>query len=461
MYNPQALKSQVLFSIEAREQQGYDLTVVKECQATMKEDDNSSWMAVYEAIKDAPFRPDFPYEEPSELDKIHALRPVGPRKMDYSLTDLELKDKIHGALLGRFSGVILGRPVEGWKQPSIEAFLKGANAYPLDYYLPRQSIVDGKVKKVYYERLRCTREYVCFAEPDDDINYVFLALKLFEKLGPNFTTQDVGYNWLDNLEANWTWGPERTAYLNLARYTETWPRYLELDPQTLWKVSHYLNDYNELIGAQIRGDLFGYVTVGSPELAADFAYRDASFTHIKNGIYGEMFIAAMIAAAFCSDNLHEIIEIGLSEIPSNSRLAEAIKNTVKWHDQYKDWLKVYQEIDKNYNHYGGGHTINNAAIVVNGLLSGDGDPGQTICITVMQGQDTDCTTATAGSISGILCGAATFPKKWSEPLNDTVMTSIMGESKNTISGTAERIFNVCRMITKSQRKIKYLYSEPA
>lgn len=460
MFNPEALKALVNASIGSREHQGYNMTSVKKMIQNIDEASCQEWLQAYEMIGRAPKAEGYQYKEPDELEKIKELRPGGPRHMSYNLTDLELKDKVHGAFLGRICGVILGRPVEGWHQRDIEEYLKGAGCYPLDNYMPRSSIVNGAAKKVPYQCLRSTREYVKYAEPDDDINYVLLALRLVEKLGINFTMLDVGYNWLDNLEANWTWGPERTAYLNLARYTETWPRYIDIDGQKLWEVSHYLNDYCEYIGALIRGDLFGYIAAGLPELAAGLAYRDASFTHVRNGIYGEMFASSMISAAFCTDDITEAIMIGMSEIPANCRLSEAIKNTIYWYDNYKDWYLVYKKIEENYNHYGTGHTINNAAIIVNSLLSCNGDFEKGICYTVMQGQDTDCTAATVGSVLGALHGAAILPEKFVKPLNDTVMSTIVGESKNKISEVAERIFNIGRMVTKCQRKITYLYSEP-
>ncbi len=461
MFNHEALKGVVKDSITFREQQGYDLSIIKAQLSTIKETDCNAWLALYESIKDVPQTPGFSYQEPDDLEQIRSLRPNGPRKMEYKLADMELRDKIHGGVLGRICGVVLGRPVEGRKLETIEEFLRGADAYPLDNYFPHKSLVKGKIETICGPvRLRCVREYIKFAEADDDINYVILALKLIEKLGVNFTTLDVGYHWLDNLQVNWTWGPEHSTYMNLARYTDLSNRYFDIDPKTLWNVTHYLNDYQEYIGALIRGDVFGYVAAGLPEMAAEFAYRDAALTTVKNAIYGEMFASAMIAAAFCTNDIRKIVEIGLSEIPSNCRLSEAIRNTLKWYETSKDWREVYQHIDKHYNFYGPGHTINNAAIIVNGLLAGEGDVEKTLCITVMQGQDTDCTAATAGSVVGIINGATIFPQKWSGPLNDTVMSSILGESKNSISGLAQRIFNVGRMICKSQRKINYMYSEP-
>ena len=81
--------------------------------------------------------------------------------------------------------------------------------------------------------------------------------------------------------------------------------------------STHRNPYREWIGAQIRADGWGYACAGKPELAAEFAWRDAHWTHRANGIYGEMMFAAIMASAFLVDDPLELINIGLSEIPKN------------------------------------------------------------------------------------------------------------------------------------------------
>lgn len=462
MFNPQALKELVLSSLQARDEQGYDVAGLRNSAETLGDASCDALRKLYEEIAYTKMKPSYTYYEPDDLAEIRKLRPTGKHELPFHLSTLELKDKEQGALLGRIIGVILGRPTEDWTSERIKEYLEGAGCYPLDNYIPRASTVKGRLVSCDNTRLRSTREYLnvlrC-AEPDDDINYVFLALQLVEKLGIYYTTLDVGFNWLDNVQANWLYGPERTAYINLACYTDWSGRYRIIDEVTLWRVSHYLNDYSEMIGALIRGDVYGYILPGLPERAAELAYRDASFTHVKNGIYGEMFASAMISAAFCSDDAREAIDAGLAEIPENCRLAEAIRNTKAWHDQYGEWQKVYEKIDDNYNRYGAGHTINNAAIIVNALLSAAGSFEKAVCIAVMQGQDTDCTAATAGSVAGIIAGATGIPEKWSAPLNDTVLSCVCGEGRNSIAATAQRIFSVASITTKCIRELNYLRNE--
>lgn len=52
------------------------------------------------------------------------------------------------------------------------------------------------------------------------------------------------------------------------------------------------------VGADIRCDIFGHACPGRPERAAELAFRDAVLSHERNGVYGAIFFAATLAAAF-------------------------------------------------------------------------------------------------------------------------------------------------------------------
>ena len=146
-----------------------------------------------------------------------------------------------------------------------------------------------------------------------------------------------------------------------------------------------------------------------PEKAAELAFYDASISHTKNGIYGEMFVAAMIAAAFVYDDVDDIVAAGLGEIPGNCRLAKCVRDTQVWCKAESDWEVTWQKISDCYGKYHGVHTINNAALVIMGCIT---------AVTISKGiivhrpwrLGYDCTGATVGSILGARMGAKALPK---------------------------------------------------
>jgi ADP-ribosylglycohydrolase len=461
LFNSDTLEDMVRLELSHRGLQGYDLGGFAERIVEASGDMHALW-EVYGSLLKTSIESGYPYDEPNDLPSIKSLRPDGPRVMEYSLSDLQLSERILGALQGRIVGIILGRPVEGNSKEEIKLRLESSGDYPLNDYF-RQFWTEGGIRKTSgYASFKSTSEGLGLhkaAEADDDINYVLLNLRLLEKFGSDFTTEHVGYNWLESCPVNWTWGPERTAYINLARFTEYGARWKSIDLDTLWKVTHYLHESSELIGAQIRADVFGYAAPGLPEIAAEWAYKDAALTHVKNGIYGEMLFAAIISAAFVAQDIRSAIEIGLSEIPAECRLSEAIRSTLRWWDETNDWESVYQRIAEKYNKYTPGGTINNACIIVNALLAGGNDFSQTMAVTIMQGQDTDCTGGTAGSIMGAYLGAGNIPTRWVQPFNDTFDSAIVGEGRNSITDTAKRISKLACAMVKSKRSIPFKWDQ--
>lgn len=371
--------------------------------------------------------------EPSDLEGIRAARRKGPRRM--LVSPKQAADRIHGAWVGRIAGCMLGKPVEGWKRSEIEALLRHAGEFPLsDYFPPVSTLPEGFTRSWHPDTHPCLRGNITHGVRDDDTDYTILGLHIMEAYGPDFTSENVAAEWLGRLPFHRVYTAEREAYRNLVNDIRP--------PQS----ATLMNPYREWIGAQIRCDGFAYCAPGWPEKAAEFAWRDAIVSHTKNGIYGEMFFGALIAAAMATHDLHEAIAAARAEIPDKSRLARAIDDAVAWCDKDPDWQTSWERMNRKYGHYHPVHTINNAVIVLIGCLHSDGDFGRAICTAVMGGLDTDCNGATAGSVMGALLGTRGVPRKWTEPLNDRLDSALEGMNTNRISDLAARTVKAAQRV---------------
>ena len=297
----------------------------------------------------------------------------------------------------------------------------------------RYSVVDEG--KVYGSNMINWINHVRYMPEDDDTNYTIIGLKILEEYGWDFTPDNVAESWLANLPIQHVCTAEKVAYKNLVN--DIYPP----DSAT------YKNPYREWIGAQIRADFFGYITPGNPESGAEMAWRDASISHIKNGIYGEMFVAAMLSASAVEDDIYEIIRQGLNQIPEKSRLAEAIQTVISWKRQGVTWEQAIDKIHAMYdetNKHHWCHTIPNAMLVCVGLLYGELDFEKSIGTAVLGAFDTDCNGATVGSIVGMILGAKRLPEKWIKPLNDLIKSGVDGFGLVKISDLAKRTLNVIK-----------------
>ncbi|MBN1670413.1 MAG: ADP-ribosylglycohydrolase family protein [Kiritimatiellae bacterium] len=412
--------------IKQREEEGCDIgDLGAQCDAAENLKDGQK-SAKLEAILGslAQLAPAPQYDEPSALDEIRARRPNGPRKMQNLFSIPDLINRTNGGWLGRCAGCLLGKPVEGWDRANIRAVAEPDANYPIRDYFGAITLKLGR--RALTSSHACLRGQIKGMDRDDDIDYTLTGLLLLERHGYGFTTGNVANFWLNELPYHKVYTAERVAYRNL------------VDGLAPEQAGEYLNPCREWIGAQIRADAFGYACPGMPELAAELAFRDAYLSHRKNGIYGEMLVAAMLAAAYVEPDIRKIIEIGLSEIPAKSRLAEAVLSVIEAWDASKAWEKVADHIDTRYGKLQGCHTITNAAIVILGLLAGEQDFTAGLAASIMPGYDTDCNGATAGSILGVRIGAAKLPPHWIEPLNDTVRSALYSLHEARISDLARR-----------------------
>jgi len=375
-----------------------------------------------------PTQSDYDFHEPSDLPGIQAARPSTTNHIrQHNLNEQDYYNRVYGAWLGRCCGCLLGIPIEGLYIEDVWPYLKEIGQYPLNRYLD-SSIPDELKAKYTFETARGYIDEIDHMVENDDTNYTVLSLAILEKYGWDFKPDQVAAFWLDNLPAYHTFTAERVAYRNFLL--------MKLPPES----ASYCNPFREWIGAQIRGDFWGYICPGDPARAAELAWRDACISHVKNGIYGEMWVAAMCSAAAVLDSPREVLEAGLAQIPENSRLTMYVREVIDWYDTGKDindaLTMIHQRWDDTNPHHWC-HTLSNAQIVTMGLMWGENDFSKSVSWAVTAGIDTDCNGATVASIMGMLHGADRLPSKWIDPLNDQLDTGISGFHQVYISDMAK------------------------
>lgn len=403
-------------------------------EMAQKEDCDALARAVAKHMQSRPVDSSYPYEEPNGLEEIKQACPHRRHTFTNRLTEEELRDKLTGAWTGRISGCLLGKPVEGRRRADLYRMMKETNNYPLHRYIDASEFSEELIKDLEVDTDWCWINNIHGTAPvDDDTNYTVFALKLVEEYGLDFVSNDVLEAWMTWIPILSTCTAERVAYRNASMGLRA--------PDT----ATYQNPFRELIGAQIRGDFFGYIMPGEPGRAAELAWRDASISHVKNGIYGEMFVSAMIAAAAVCDDIITVIEAGLDVIPARSRLHRDVEAVLSWRKSGMDAEQIIEKIHQTYDEkssHDWGHTNSNAMIVTMALLCGNGDFGKSVCLAVQAAFDTDCNGATVGSIIGIMTGGKHIDPCWTEPYQGRLSTTILGYWDVTIPMLVERTMNV-------------------
>lgn len=390
---------------------------------------------LFDIVEAAPQRDGYPYYEPSDYEDIVAASAAGRGEGTGGLTvpdDAVRHNKNKGALYGRICGCLLGKCVEGIRYDELTRFPKATVNYPMYRYIARSDL--NKINVSDYGFPLAGRIYPNGPMPgmpvDDDTNYIILAHILLRDKGRDFTPADVADVWLRYQPKDAYCTAERAAFRNFVDGF--------LPPDS----ARYKNPYREWIGAQIRGDWFGWCNPADPTAAASMAWRDACISHVKNGIYGEMWVAAMLAAVAGGADIETGIRIGMEHIPTQSRLHEALMNVLGafrggmsanafFEDLHRRWD------DRNGHHWC--HTVSNAEIVAASLLWGGGDYAASVGMAVEQGFDTDCNGATVGSVVGMAIGFDAIPAYWTNKISGKLFTSIFGFETVSVDELAEKI----------------------
>ncbi len=451
-YLPQLIRDELI----QRREEGCDITGF-EARITAAGEDEAALSLLYDELMSRPIKESFSYTEPNGYEEIRALSTLNTPAKPIDFASPATADKFEGAWLGRCCGCALGKPFEiapfnsgtpdGKIGPYyIRRWYEANGEEALSNYAPSHSPIEEEFDFCRLIMPLSQRENIKFMETDDDVRYTVLSMLITERLGADFTPWNIGWFWHEYLTYNEVYTAEAAAYLNYVKFCLRHPKNDAEMEAAIHYIREYRNPYREWIGAQIRIDGYAYAAAGDPELAAKMAYSDAAFSHTKNGIYGAMYCAALIAAAFTEKDPMACIEAGLAQIPTTSRLYEAVKQTITITEKAASLEKLHEALWAAFGAYSPVHTINNAAACTASFLFSEGDFDTAIRAAVGSGWDSDCNGATVGSMAGALVGASGIPEKWKAPLHDTLYSNIPDFHPVAISACAKRSMDTARKL---------------
>lgn len=292
-----------------------------------------------------------------------------------TISTTEYRDKVCACWWGKNIGGTFGAPTEGRKE-----------ALTLTFYNPVPTE----------------------AAANDDLDLQLVWLKMLQERGINPRLQDFADYWMTHL-APYPWDEYGWCQRNLQR---------GLRPPVS---GCFENDFIDQMGSPIRSEIWACIAPGDPQLAAVMAWKDAVLDHAGGeGVWGEMFWAAVESAAFVISDPMQLIHIGLNVIPIWSHIHRAVSSAVWSHQNNIPWDQARQAIINRFGHNHPCHAPQNHGFTIIGWLYGK-DFGDKLCKAVNCGYDTDCTGATLGSVLGIIGGMSSIPQNWKDPIGDKIV----------------------------------------
>jgi hypothetical protein len=261
-----------------------------------------------------------------------------------------------------------------------------------------------------------------YAPVDDDYYYEMVAVRAFEKHGIGLTVQQLGEQWLENNAGSW--GSSEQTLLSLRRGVQPpdtgHPRY-----NKLWWT----------IGPQFSSDLYGALSPGMPNLAAEMARRLGHINGYAEGTDGAVFVAGMISIAFAENDPHAVVRGAAALIHPDSPYRKCLDMVIAMADAGSGPEEIFRAVDERW---GIEYPATNNAVVNGGFVAvsvwfGEGDFRKTLQLAVHAADfaDTDCNTANSESVVAAMYGMKALPPEQVSELHDRIFGAEMGHVKLT------------------------------
>lgn len=296
---------------------------------------------------------------------------------------------------------------------------------------------------------------------NDDEMYEIIGLMALEKFSINLTSNNIADMWLKELYTN-MFTAEKIAFNNLKK--------------GIYPPNSGINNniYFDFIGGQMKGELWGLIAPGYPDIAEKYAKMDAQIAHNGEGILREIFISRIVSSAFFEKDPRKLIEMVIDKIPGDSLYRDFINKAIKLYDENSDWRIARKKIINYWKKTKANlirktkslkrkimlnlplinqiHVLPNIGIIILALLYGDGNFGKSICISGMCAYDTDCNCGNIGAVIGTSIGESQIPENWKKPINDIFKTKLSSFSGDKISVIANRICRIGEQIINLDSK---------
>lgn len=264
--------------------------------------------------------------------------------------------------------------------------------------------------------------------PNDDLDLQLVWLKALSEIGPNsLDAKALGEYWLAYIGPPWNEYGIGKANLRMGLVP---PMSGELNNAN-WKHSN---------GAWIRTEIWACTHPALPERAIRFAFEDACVDHgFGEGSFAAIFIAAIQSSAFVIKDIDTLLQIGLSKIPEDCRVARSVSLVLDCHQQGMDWKACRNAVVADSADLGWFQAPANLAFVVLGLKYGGGDFKKSLILAINCGDDTDCTGATLGATLGIIHGMEAIPPDWQAYIGDEIVTLSVIKGSSYFPGTCSEL----------------------
>lgn len=253
---------------------------------------------------------------------------------------------------------------------------------------------------------------------DDDWYYEMIAVKGFEKFGPEMTVEQLGEMWRLNKCGSWGASAEARKLLDNGIKSP-------LTGNPLY------NKFWFTIGPQFSADVYGALSPSMPNLAAKMAREYGHVNGYAEGVDGAVFVATAISLGFIEKDTKIIVRKAASMIDEKSPYRQCLNMVIEMADKGSSAQKILETVEQKWHieYPNTNNAVANGGIIATCLWFGEADFLKTVNLASrsLDFTDSDCNAANAIGVIMAMKGTAGIPKGLMEQLGDTIKGDKMGK----------------------------------